>query len=140
MAPFDEKAPETINSTAPVLSQACEPASGVRRKRGVGAQRQYVKVPGKFALECIMALFDNIESNLETIAGKVGLPADQVREIANSVQANLTSSDGNPAAALEAAAAQHGVSVDTIHEILNHGGGLESELGDYVGNLFKPGI
>ena len=87
-----------------------------------------------------MALFDNIESNLEGIAGKVGLPADQVREIANSVQANLTSSDGNPAAALEAAAAQHGVSVETIQEILNHGGGLESELGDFAGNLFKAGI
>lgn len=87
-----------------------------------------------------MALFDNIEANLETIAGKVGLPADQVREIANSVQANLTSSDGNPAAALEAAAAQHGISVERIHEILNYGGGLESELGDFAGNLFKPGI
>ena len=61
-----------------------------------------------------MGLFDNIESNLESIGGKVGLSPDQVKEIANTVQANLTSSDGNPAAAIEAAAAQHGVSVDTI--------------------------
>ncbi len=86
-----------------------------------------------------MGLFDNIEGNLDAIAGKVGLTPDQVREIANTVQANLTSSGGNPAAALEATAAQHGVSVETIQQILNHGGGLESELGDITGSLFKAG-
>jgi hypothetical protein len=86
-----------------------------------------------------MGLFDNIESNLDSIAGKVGMSSDQVREIANSVQANLTSSDGNPAAALEAAASQHGVPVAAIEEILNHGGGLESELGNFAGSLFKAG-
>jgi len=87
-----------------------------------------------------MGLFDNLESQADAIAAKVGISADQVRAISNSVQANLTSSEGNPAAALEAAAAQHGVSVSTIQEILNHGGGLESELGDFAGSLFKPGI
>ena len=86
-----------------------------------------------------MGLFDNIENNLAEIAGKVGLPPAQVREIANSVQANLTSSEGNPAAALEAAAVQSGISVATIQEILNYGGGLESELGDFAGSLFKAG-
>ncbi|HEY1710033.1 MAG TPA: hypothetical protein VGG10_17310 [Rhizomicrobium sp.] len=86
-----------------------------------------------------MGLFDAIEGNLETIAGKVGLPPELVREVANSVQANLTSSEGNPAAALEAAAAQHGLPVSTVQEILNHGGGLENELGDFAGNLFKAG-
>jgi len=87
-----------------------------------------------------MGLFDNLESQADAIAAKVGISADQVRAISNTVQANLTSSEGNPAAALEAAAAQHGVSVSTIQEILNHGGGLESELGDFAGSLFKPGI
>ncbi len=86
-----------------------------------------------------MGLFDNIEGNLDSIAGKVGITPDQVREITNKVQANLTSSEGNPAAALEATAAQHGLSVDTIQQILNHGGGLESELGDIAGSLFKAG-
>ncbi len=86
-----------------------------------------------------MGLFDKIETDLDAIAGKVGLPPAQVRAIANSVQANLTSSEGNPAAALEAAAAQTGFSVETIHEILNYGGGLESELGDFAGSLFKAG-
>ncbi len=87
-----------------------------------------------------MGLFDNIEGNLDAIAGKVGISPDQVRAITNSVQANLTSSEGNPAAALEAVAAQHGVSVATIQEIMNHGGGLESELGNFAGSLFKPGV
>lgn len=86
-----------------------------------------------------MALFDNIESNLEGIAEKVGLTPHEVREIANTFQANLTSSEGNPAAALEATAAQHDVSIERIQEILNLGGGLESELGDFAGTLFKPG-
>ena len=86
-----------------------------------------------------MALFDNIQANLQAIADKVGLPAQEVKEIANSVQANLTSSDGNPEAAIEATAAQLAVSVEVIEEILNLGGGLESELGDFSGTLFKPG-
>jgi len=86
-----------------------------------------------------MGLFDNIESSLEAIADKVGIPADQVKAIANTFQANLTSSEGNPAAAIEATAAQLGVSVESIQEILNHGGGLASELGDFAGSLFKQG-
>ena len=86
-----------------------------------------------------MALFDTIESNLSAIADKVGLPPHEVREIANSVQANLASSDGNPEAAIEAAAAQHDVSIATIQKILNFGGGLDSELGDFAGRFFKPG-
>jgi hypothetical protein len=86
-----------------------------------------------------MGLFDNLESQAEAIGAKVGISTDQVKAISNTVQANLTSSEGNPAAALEAAAAQHGISVSTIQEILNHGGGLESELGSFAGSLFKPG-
>jgi len=86
-----------------------------------------------------MGLFDNLINEAETIGGKVGLSPDQVHAIANTVQANLTSSDGNPAAAIEAAAAQHGIPVSTIEAMINHGGGLESELGDIAGTLFKAG-
>jgi hypothetical protein len=86
-----------------------------------------------------MGLFDNLVNEAETIGGKVGLTPDQVQAIANTVQANLTSSDGNPAAAIEAAAAQHGVPVSTIEAMLNHGGGLQSELGSFAGSLFKAG-
>ena len=86
-----------------------------------------------------MGLFDNIEANLDVIAQKVGISSDQVKAIANTFQANLTSTDGNPLAAIEATAAQHGITTNTVHEILNHGGGLESELGDFAGSLFKAG-
>jgi hypothetical protein len=44
-----------------------------------------------------MGMFDNIETKLDAIGREVGLPADQVRTIANSIQANLASSEGNPA-------------------------------------------
>jgi hypothetical protein len=87
-----------------------------------------------------MALFDNLEANLNTIADQVGLPPHHVREIANTFQANLTSSDGNPLAAIEVTAAQQGVSIALIKEILNLGGGLKSELGDISGTLFKAGV
>jgi hypothetical protein len=86
-----------------------------------------------------MGLFDNIEANLDSIAGKVGITPDQVRSITNTFQSNLTSTDGNPLAAIEATAAAHGISTGTIHEILNHGGGLQSELGDVAGTLFRAG-
>jgi hypothetical protein len=86
-----------------------------------------------------MGLFDNIEANLDSIAGKVGITPDQVRSITNTFQANLTSTDGNPLAAIEATAAAHGITTGTIHEILNHGGGLQSELGDVAGTLFRAG-
>ncbi|HEY5337564.1 MAG TPA: hypothetical protein VIJ85_05125 [Rhizomicrobium sp.] len=77
-----------------------------------------------------MSVFDNIEANLKSIAGKVGLTADQVKAIANTFQANLTSNEGNAPAAMDATAGQQGVSVETIREILNLGGGLDSEIGD----------
>ena len=86
-----------------------------------------------------MGMFDNIEANLNIIADQVGLPPHHVREIANTFQANLTSSDGNPLAAIEVTAAQQGVSIATIEEIINLGGGLESELGDISGKLFRAG-
>jgi hypothetical protein len=41
-----------------------------------------------------MELFDNIEAKLDAIGLKVGLPANQVRTIANSIQANLKAARG----------------------------------------------
>jgi hypothetical protein len=59
--------------------------------------------------------------------------------IANTFHANLTSSDGNPEAAIEAAAAQHGVDTATVREIIAQAGGLESEVGDIVEHSTKLG-
>lgn len=43
-----------------------------------------------------MGLFDNLEAKAGEIAQKTGLAVTDVHAIANTFQANLTSSDGNP--------------------------------------------
>ena len=86
-----------------------------------------------------MGLFDNLEIKAGEIAEKTGLAVTDVHAIANSFQANLTSSDGNPEEAIEAAAAQHGVDTATVREIITRAGGLESEIGDIAEHSVKPG-
>jgi hypothetical protein len=86
-----------------------------------------------------MGLFDNLEARAGEIAEKTGLAVKDVHAIANTFQANLTSSDGNPEEAIEAAAAQHGVDTATVREIIARAGGLESEIGDIGEHSVKPG-
>ena len=85
-----------------------------------------------------MGLFDNISANLNTIAGKVGMTPDQVSAITSTLQSQLIEVGGNHLAALEATAAQHGIPVDKLQEIVNHGGGgLAEQAQGIVGGLFK---
>ena len=86
-----------------------------------------------------MGLFDNLEAKAAEIAKSTGLAQSDVRAIANTFQANLTSGDGNPEMAIEAAAAQHGVDTVTVREIISRAGGLESEIGDISEHSVKPG-
>jgi hypothetical protein len=86
-----------------------------------------------------MGLFDNLEAKAAEIAEKTGVAAADVHAIANTFQANLTSSDGNPEEAIEAAAAQHGVDTATVREIISRAGGLETEIGDIAEHSVKPG-
>jgi hypothetical protein len=86
-----------------------------------------------------MGLFDNLEAKAGEIAKKTGLDVTDVHAIANTFQANLTSSDGNPEQAIEAAAAQHGVDAATVREIIAQAGGLENEIGDIAEHSVKPG-
>lgn len=51
-----------------------------------------------------MELYGNLETKAAEIAEKTGLAVADVHAIANTFQANLTSSDGNPEQAIEAAA------------------------------------
>jgi hypothetical protein len=83
-----------------------------------------------------MGLFDNLEAKAGEIAKETGLAVTDVHAIANTFQANLTSSDGNPEEAIEAAAAQHGVDTATAREIVTRAGGLESETAEHS---VKPG-
>ena len=86
-----------------------------------------------------MGLFDNLETKAGEIAKETGLAVTDVHAIANTFQANLTSSGGNPEEAIEAAAAQHGVDPATVREIVTRAGGLESEIGDIAEHAVKPG-
>jgi hypothetical protein len=86
-----------------------------------------------------MGLFDNLEAKAGGIAEKTGLTVTDVHAIANTFRANLTSSDGNPEEAIEAAAAQHGVDTGLVREIIARAGGLESEIGDIAEHSVKPG-
>ena len=86
-----------------------------------------------------MGLFDNLEIKATEISRETGLSVADVHMIANTFQANLTSSEGNPEVAIEAAAAQHGVSTGTVREIIARAGGLESEVGDIGEHSVKPG-
>lgn len=86
-----------------------------------------------------MGLFDNLEAKAGEIAKETGLSVTDIHAIANTFQANLTSSDGNPEEAIEAAAAQHGVDTGTVRDIIARAGGLESEIGDITEHAVKPG-
>lgn len=85
-----------------------------------------------------MGLFDNITANVNTIAGKVGMTPDQVTALTNTLQSKMTEVGGDKLAALKATATQHGVPVDKIQEILNHGDGdLAEQAKGIIGGLFK---
>ena len=85
-----------------------------------------------------MGLFDNITANLDTIAGKVGMTPDQVNAITTTLQAKITEAGGDHVAALQATAAQHGIPVDKLQELVNHGGGdLAGQAASLLGGLLK---
>jgi len=86
-----------------------------------------------------MGLFDNLQAKAGEIAKATGLAVKDVHAIANTFQANLTSSDGNPEGAFEATAAQHGVDTGTVRNIIARAGGLDSEIGDIAEHSVKPG-
>ena len=85
-----------------------------------------------------MSLFDNITANLDSIAGKVGMTPDQVKTITSTLQGKITELGGDHVAALKATAAQHGIGVDKLQELVGHGGGdLGSQAASLLGGLLK---
>lgn len=87
-------------------------------------------------------MFDKLleNMNLEEIAGKLGLPADQIQSLTESLTANM-GQGGDTMAALMQTAEQHGLSVDKIQEMLGGlgGGGAEDLLGKVGGLLGGEG-
>jgi hypothetical protein len=83
-----------------------------------------------------MGMFDSILGNLDAIASKVGLPADTVKSVTESLQTKL-GEGGDKMSALSDVAAQHGISVDKLKEMFGTGEG--SLLDKATGFLDKDG-
>lgn len=71
-----------------------------------------------------MGIFDGILGNLDDLAAKVGLPADQVKSLTESLQSKLADG-GNSSEAIAATAAENGLSADKLQEVLDRLGGSD---------------
>lgn len=70
-----------------------------------------------------MSLFDSLTNKAEELAGKVGIPPEQVLSIASAIEAK-TGDGSSQMEAIEAAAAEHGLPVDTIKALVGHASGM----------------
>ena len=78
-------------------------------------------------------MLDSILANVEGLAEKMGLPAEQVRGLADTLNGKLATG-GDPLASLIAAAKEHGIPTDQVQALLaNNGAG---GLLDQVQHLF----
>ena len=84
-----------------------------------------------------MSILDGIMGNIGGLAEKLGLPADKAQAIAASLQEKL-GGDGDKMQAIQDLAAEHGISVDKIKEMLG-GDGEGSMLGKITGFVDKDG-
>ncbi len=84
-----------------------------------------------------MSILDGIMGNIGGLAEKLGLPAEKAQEIAASLQEKL-GGDGDKMQAIQDLAAEHGISVDKIKEMLG-GDGEGSMLGKLTGFVDKDG-
>ncbi len=84
-----------------------------------------------------MSMLDGIMGNIGGLAEKLGLPADKAKDIAASLQEKL-GGDGDKMQAIQDVAADHGISVDKIKEMLG-GDGEGSILGKITGFVDKDG-
>ena len=68
-----------------------------------------------------MSMFDGILDNIDDVAAKLGLPADQVQAVVANLKSKVADG-GNPLEALSAAAQEHGLSLDSLKSMLPDGG------------------
>ena len=86
-----------------------------------------------------MGMFDGILGNLDEIAGKLGLPAEQVQSIVQGLQ-DKVAGGGDHLSALTQVAQEHGLSLDSLQGLLgNAGEGAGGLLGKVTGALDKDG-
>lgn len=86
-----------------------------------------------------MGMFDAILGNVDAIAGKLGLPAEQVQSIVGSLQEKLAGG-GDQLSALSQVAQEHGLSLESLQNVLgNTAEGAGSVLGRIAGTLDRDG-
>jgi hypothetical protein len=73
-------------------------------------------------------MFEQLLGNVESMAEKLGLPADQVKSLIESATSKL-GDGGDHMQALTSAAAEHGLSLDSIQGLLGNLGGAEGIMG-----------
>ena len=86
-----------------------------------------------------MGLFDMMEAKCEEMAGRYGIPAEQVRALSATLQAKMGDGAGHMEA-LEATAREHGLPVDRVQALIDHCGGSDALMGaaaNFAGGLFK---
>jgi hypothetical protein len=84
-----------------------------------------------------MSMFDGLLGNLDDIAAKLGLPADQVQGMMASVQEKMAGG-GDMMSAVMSVAREHGISMDSLSGLLQ-GGGAQDMLSQVTGALDKDG-
>ena len=77
----------------------------------------------------LMGLFDSVQGNLDSIAGKVGMTPEQVSNITATLETKLQQSGGDHLGAVQATAAEHGITSDQVQELLNHSGVADQVIG-----------
>ncbi|HXS06732.1 MAG TPA: hypothetical protein VN723_08090 [Rhizomicrobium sp.] len=86
-----------------------------------------------------MSLFDMMESKCEEMAGRYGIPAEQVRALSATLQSKMGDGAGHMEA-LEATAREHGLPLDQVQALIDHCGGNDALMGaatNFAGGLFK---
>jgi hypothetical protein len=85
-----------------------------------------------------MSMFDGILGNIDELAAKVGLPADQVKSLTDSFGAKL-GAGGDHVSALTEMAQEHGLPVEKLQEMLAGVGGPDAIMAKVSGFLDRDG-
>lgn len=87
-----------------------------------------------------MSLFDTTSGKAQELAGKAGIPSETIHSVASMIEAK-TGNGTRQLAAIEATAAEHGLSVEKVEELLGHvgipPGDIMGKMSGIAAGLFK---
>jgi len=87
-----------------------------------------------------MGIFDQLESQCGEIAGKVGIPPETVQSISAGLQQKMSQEGLGHVEAMESVAAEHGIPVEKVQELLSHCGSEQDVMGSlssFAGGFLK---